>query len=66
MTEYNPIVARKTQAAVKSGPVNLAKLQAHCDWLNQMNWVRYSNNPYYLREHKNPDGEKYMALDRKI
>lgn len=66
MTEYNPIVARKSHVAAVGGLVNAAKLQAHCDWLNGMAWVKYSKQPFYLREHTDSMGETRMVLDRKI
>jgi len=47
MSEYNPDRARSGSGR---GPgATVVDLQAHCDWLNSLNWVRASGKPYFVR-----------------
>lgn len=38
-------------------------LESHCHWLNGLNWVQASGNPYFIAERTKPDGsiERYLG-----
>lgn len=52
----NPLVVAQKDRPSRS-------LDAHCQWLNGLRWVRFSGSPYFIAEREKPEGgaERYLA-----